>query len=132
MSRVLVLQEDPDLGSLFRLVAESEGHQVTVVRTLDELALAQSLQLADLLLVELPWRDPEKRSLAAYRERIRDVAPNARAILCTSSPHVTRTSSVIAGFEGYVAMPFDVDDVVAEMRRCLAGAPFPPVRCRLA
>ncbi|MHB9092311.1 MAG: hypothetical protein ACYC7H_12920, partial [Chloroflexota bacterium] len=44
------------------------------------------------------------------------------AILCTSTPSITQTSAVIAGYEGYLQMPFDLGEAIGEIERVLALA----------
>ncbi len=126
MTRVLVVEEDPDLGGLFELLLESEGHEVVLVRTVEEAEAILGAGDVALVLLELPAQHRTKAALSAWRAKMREAAPAARVILCTCMPHLTRTSSVVAGFEGYLAMPFDLDEALAEVNRVLASPPLCP------
>ncbi len=124
MTRVLVLEEDPDLGGLFELLLESEGHEVVLIRDADEAEATLRAGDFSLVILELPAQHRTKAALTTWRARLREVAPSARVILCTCMPNLTRTSSVVAGFEGYLAMPFDLEEALAEVNRVLASQPM--------
>lgn len=117
MGRILVYVDDIDLGALFSLLLEGEGYQVAITRTVCDAQLALAAATHELVLVEAPSDLPGRGQLATWRDQLREASPLTPAILCSSVPSVNRVSAVVAGYEGYLAMPFDVEEALGELER---------------
>lgn len=124
MSRVLVLEKDPELGTLFRFVLEGQGHEVVSATGLDEAEAILASQGVHLVLIEVPATLPDRRVLTFWRQRLRAACAEVPVLLCSSSTTVNQTSAVVAGYEGYLAMPFELEEAFSEIARLIeAGMP---------
>ncbi|MHB1415674.1 MAG: hypothetical protein ACYC1C_10500 [Chloroflexota bacterium] len=119
MSRILILESDPEMGELFSLLIESEGYQPVVVRSTPEAQAALENGCIALVLVDVPMEMLHLERLARLREDLRASAPAVPAILCTAMPNVTRDVCRRAGFEGLVEMPFDVGEAAGQIERLI-------------
>lgn len=114
-------RKTPIWGALFRLLLEGDGHEVVLTRTPDEAVATLQDGGVGLILVEPPAYTREPQSLAGWRGVLRDVSQEVPVILCSAAASISRIRSVVAGFEGFIEMPFDVEVALAEVRRVLGA-----------
>jgi DNA-binding NtrC family response regulator len=119
MGRILVFERDRELTALFKMVLENEGHAVVIVGTLDDAAAASASAQPDLVLTEAPDLLMQRQAPSAWRAQLADAVPGVPAILCSAVTWLTRTRAAVAGFDGFLEMPFDLADVAAEVNRVL-------------
>ena len=110
--RLLALDDDPSIRTIFQLMLTKMGHQVTVAGTSSEALTAFAKALAstepyDLVFVDLtmPGDLPGEEVI----QKLRDIQPAAKIVVMTGYS----TSSVLAnhrelGLAGALAKPFDV------------------------
>ena len=121
---IVVIDDDRAILGLLRDVLEGEGYRVS---TLPEPPAdpADLLRLApDLLVVDLLFRDGVDGP-AFFRGFTRHPATGAVPVLvCSAAHHVMeRMADDLARWScAVVAKPFDLDDLVAAVGRCLAEA----------
>jgi signal transduction histidine kinase/ActR/RegA family two-component response regulator len=121
--RVLIVDDNPDVREVLRLLLETWGHQVDEAETGERGLELIQLSRPDVVLVDLGLPDLDGCSLArAVRS-----APEASATLLVAitgyggAADRRRTSE--AGFDAHLTKPFDADELarilVAERRRTL-------------
>lgn len=124
MSRVLVVDDDPDIRKLVVELVRLSGHEASSAASGGEAlaALAQAGQPPDLMLLDVQMPDMDGwDTLRAIRER--PELAELPVVLCTvkSSP-----SDVELGWslrcDGYLVKPFAIADLLAEVERVLSVA----------
>src|SRR5688500_151329 len=123
---VLIAEDDPGISNMMRLILEDEGYKVTIARDgAETLRLVESLTPRVLLLdLRLPIFSGEE-VVARLREQAHGTRPK---ILLTSASAQLKEIAADIGADGFVAKPFDIDDLVAATRRAYdseAVAPEP-------
>lgn len=121
MSRILVIEDDPDVATLLQEILRHEGYEVEVAG--DGLAGLLKLQggQADLTLLDIMMPDVDgERVLAQLREegggQVRE-----RVIVITGSPEGAERSRDALGAANVFEKPFDPERLVERIRELLAG-----------
>jgi len=117
--RILIVEDDFDNTTLVRLLLEREGFDVFTADNGEKgLAVTKSEQ-PDLIVLDLDmpvmdgWRMIEKIKEDKGTRDIPIVVVTAHLL------HDERFKAFDAGCEGYVSKPFQVRELVAEVKRCL-------------
>lgn len=118
LRKVLVIDDDDQLADVVRQVLRDSGYSVATVRHGAE-ALELVKHIApDLILLDLSMPIMDGWSFTTQYRRL--AKRGARIVLLTanpSAPEIARTLEV----DGYITKPFDVDDLVAIVKRELAA-----------
>ena len=120
MKRVLVAEDDPDLGLGLKNNLEIEGYEVRVARDGDE-ALASALQWRpDLLILDLvmPKLDG-MRVLRSLRERDTQIAV---LVLTARGEEADKVRGLKLGADDYVTKPFGLLELLARVESLLRRA----------
>ena len=117
-SAVLVVDDEPDLLSLIRLILEDEGYRVQTAAN-GRQALAQATrELPGLILLDMKMPEMSGWEFAReFRARFDRAAP----IIVLTAAHDARARAAEVDAEGYLGKPFELDDLVATVRRYLNG-----------
>jgi CheY-like chemotaxis protein len=113
---ILVVEDDPDLLALEAEILTSAGYRVaTAVDGLQALERAEAEPPALVLLdMRMPRMDGWKFA-AAFRERFGDACP----IVVVTAAEDARGRAEEVGAAGFLAKPFELDDVLGEVERHL-------------
>jgi len=116
---VLVVEDDPDLLSLEAEILSGAGYRVTTAT--DGLQALDRAEADPPALVLLDMRMPRMdgwKFAAAFRERFGDACP----IVVVTAAEDARSRAEEIGAAGFLAKPFDLEEVLAEVERHM-GAP---------
>ena len=122
-TRVLVVDDDPDIRSLLRVLLERAGHQVVDAAD-GKAALREVFELRpDLVVLDVTM--PE---LDGWRtlERIRDVSGVPVMMLTAAASEVEKVRALGAGADDYVVKPFGRQELVARVQALLRRAQAEP------
>lgn len=124
-SHILVVEDDATLGDALSAILSSEGYRVSCSRRGDEGCREALGGDADLVVTDL--RLPGLDGIDLVRN-VREARPNLPIILMTAHDSPTSViESAKAGVIDYLCKPFEMDEFLASVRRCLQGvsaAPF--------
>ena len=115
---VLVVEDDPDLRALEAELLSSAGYRVTTAA--DGLEALDRVEEERPALVLLDMRMPRMdgwKFAAAFRERYGDACP----IVVVTAAEDARQRADEVGASGWLAKPFDVDEVLREVERHVAS-----------
>ncbi|HEV8229755.1 MAG TPA: response regulator [Candidatus Limnocylindria bacterium] len=114
MALILVLDDDPVIADLIRMVLAEEGLDVTTAGSLAQVDehVAPDLVVADLVLAGSYTRERARETVRLLNERF----PSRPLVLVTAHAQATRDG---LGASEVVTKPFDVDSLVAAVRRAL-------------
>ena len=118
-TRILVVEDDVEVAALLQGVLISYGYAVEMA---DELSVVQASRehLPDLILLDLHM--PSTSGLEAARH-LRDLPETSDIpiVLMSALPDVDQIAAQL-GAAGYLKKPFELDDLLAVVKRALGSA----------
>ena len=115
-ARILVVEDDPAIAQLLRLMLEDEGYEVSATRNPAEVVEAV-VPPPDLVLLDLRLSGIDGGEVCR-RLKGRDATRNLPVVLVSADPHVARVADA-CGADAFLAKPFDLDDALALIERLL-------------
>jgi two-component system, OmpR family, KDP operon response regulator KdpE len=118
--RILLIEDDRELGKALRNTLSTEGHSVVTAASLSEakalLANQPAGQVFDLYLLDLGLPDGDGKSFLELARR----AGNAPVIVISARPHEgSKIELLDAGADDYLVKPFSVGELLARIRVAL-------------
>ena len=119
MARILVIEDNVDLGEIYRLSLEAAGHEVLGVFEEPDLALASSDPglPADLVILDERLGG---LSGSAFVEPLRRIFPLARFLLVSADPDACEAARH-RGFDEAKRKPVTISHMVENIRALLSG-----------
>ncbi|MER3425988.1 MAG: DNA-binding response regulator [Thermus sp.] len=117
MARILLVEDDPQIGQLVQRFLSSEGHKVAWAKTGRE---ALEAELPDLLVLDRGLPDAEGLEvLKAFRE----LDPLLPALVLTGrSDEESRVEGLLSGADDYLGKPFSLKELSARIQALLRRA----------
>ena len=118
-AHVLIVDDDPDILGLIRMALDEAGYSVATA-TNGRLALeriAERRPAVVLLDLTMPVMNGWQ-----LNERLRELYPGLPVVFMTAAFRA-RTEAETHGAAGYLAKPFDVDDLLETVARFASGTP---------
>ncbi len=115
---VLVVDDDPDLRELMKLLLEGAGYVVQTASDGRDALERVSLKLPALVLLDMKM--PGMNGWQFAEELRRAYARRVPIVVVTAAEDARKTAEEI-GAEGYLGKPFDLDDVLALVEHCSTG-----------
>ena len=119
-TRILVIEDNLDIATLLQSVLTSHDYHVDLADDLSALSASRE-HLPDLIVTDLLM--PTMSGDEAVR-RLRE-SPETRdipVVLMSASQDLPRQAAELGG-AGYLSKPFDLDDLLAVVRRALSAPP---------
>ncbi len=116
MHQVLVVEDEPDIRRILRVLLESEGYRVSEAGTAARALIEARTHKPDLLIVDLGL--PDGNGLAVIRE-VRTWSPVPILVLSARTMEDQKIAALDAGADDYVTKPFSAPELLARMRAAL-------------
>lgn len=115
--RILLIEDNDDILEIVRFVLEDEGYLVTAAtpRPAAELATQQ----ADLIVLDEWINKTEGHMLCREIKNIQEMK-HIPVIIFSTATDIEEIMETCEA-DGYVTKPFDIDDLLNEVSRCLSG-----------
>ena len=127
MSRVLVVDDEPQIRRALRTSLEAHGYEVSTVGTGEEGVLGAAELAPELVLLDLGLPDMEGTEVI---RRIRTFSEVPVIILSVREGQASKVAALDAGADDYVTKPFGMEELLARaraaMRRAQPDEPDPP------
>ena len=127
MSKVLVVDDEPQIRRALRTSLGAHGHEVRTVPNGEEAIVAAAEEPLDLVLLDLGLPDLDGTEVL---RRIRSFSDVPIIVLSVRDRQADKVDALDAGADDYVTKPFGVEEVLARLRaairRSQAGEFAPP------
>ncbi|MBI3648981.1 MAG: response regulator transcription factor, partial [Actinobacteria bacterium] len=128
MSRVLVVDDEPQIRRALRTSLEAHGYEVVAVGTGEEGVLSVAGTAPDLVLLDLGLPDIDGTEVI---RRVRAFSDVPVIVLSVREAQHDKVAALDAGADDYVTKPFAMEELLARaraaMRRVLTEEPAAPV-----
>lgn len=129
MTRVLVVDDEPQIRRALRTSLEAHGYEVRTAANGIEAIEAAADASPDLMLLDLGLPDIDGRSVI---ERIRGFSEVPVIVVSVRDLQADKVAALDAGADDYVTKPFAMEELLARLRATLRRShpedPAPPVR----
>jgi two-component system KDP operon response regulator KdpE len=116
MHRVLVVEDEPGIRDVLRVLFEAERYRVVEAETAQRADIEARSHKPDLLLVDLGL--PDGNGLDVIR-RVRTWSPVPIIVLSARTLDVQKVAALDAGADDYVTKPFSAAELLARVRAVL-------------
>jgi two-component system KDP operon response regulator KdpE len=128
VTRVLVVDDEPQIRRAMRASLGAHGYEVETVGTGEEAIVATAERSPELVLLDLGLPDLDGTEVI---RRVRSFSEVPIIVLSVRDRQADKVAALDAGADDYVTKPFGVEEVLARaraaIRRSQAGEPSPPV-----
>lgn len=111
--RALVIDDEPQIRRLLRLVLEAEGYQVAEAATGQEGVVTAAQRPPDIILLDLGL--PDLEGIEVLR-RLREWSSVPVIILSVRDAEAAKVAALDAGADDYVTKPFSTPELLARLR----------------
>ena len=116
MHRVLVVEDEPEIRAIVRVLLEGEGYRVAEAETAERALIAARTEKPDLVLLDLGL--PDDDGLQVVRG-IRAWSPMPIVVLSARTLEEQKIRALDAGADDYVTKPFSAPELLARARAAL-------------
>lgn len=116
MSKILVVDDDREMGRLLKMLLELEGHQVVVTRMYDEILPSLRQTMPDVAFFDVRVQDQETIPLVG---QIRQEAALANVPIIMASGMDRSRECLQAGANCFMLKPFTPDALIATIKELL-------------
>lgn len=116
--RVLVIDDDEDILAILDILFEMEGYEVILSRketTVEEIQILHP----DIVLLDVVIRGSAKRGDEICRELKSEPSTKNIPVLLVSGEYEVAQLATKSGAEGYVAKPFNIEQIVNQVKAIL-------------
>jgi two-component system, cell cycle response regulator DivK len=120
--RILYIEDNSESRMLVRRVLEAEGYTMLEARTSTEALEQLQEEAVDLALMDINMPGMDGYTLAA-RIKAHPLHSDVPILAITANPmQLDRERSMLAGCDGYIEKPIDIDTLVQQMESLLQRA----------
>ena len=120
MSRVLVVDDEPQIRRALRTTLEAHGYEVHAVGTGEEAVVGAAESAPELLLLDLGLPDLDGTEVI---RRVRGFSEVPIIVLSVRDQQHEKVAALDAGADDYVTKPFGVDELLARLRAAMRRVP---------
>jgi len=116
-ARILIIDDDENIGKVFQTILEDEGYITEVAETAQKGIQKSQTAFFNLALIDVRLPDMEGTELLT---KLRETMPKMRKIIVTGYP--TLQNAVVAvnkGADAYIMKPFDVEKMLQTIKEQL-------------
>jgi two-component system KDP operon response regulator KdpE len=129
VSRILVVDDEPQIRRALRTSLEAHGYEVRAAGTGEEAVVAAAEEAPDLVVLDLGLPDLDG---TAVIERIRSFSEVPVIVLSVRDRQADKVGALDAGADDYVTKPFDMGELLARARAALRRRHAEPEEAQVA
>ena len=116
MTKILVVDDEPQIRRALRTSLEAHGYEVRTAGTGEEAVLAAAEEALDLVFLDLGLPDLDGTEVIA---RVRAFSEVPVIVLSVRDRQMDKVAALDAGADDYVTKPFGMDELLARLRAAL-------------
>ncbi len=116
MTRILVVDDEPQIRRALRTSLEAHGYEVRTAGTGEEAIVASAEEAPDLIVLDLGLPDLDGAAVIA---RVRSFSDVPVIVLSVRDRQADKVGALDAGADDYVTKPFDMGELLARARAAL-------------
>ena len=120
-SRILVVEDDPDIGAMIKIMLEYHGYSIVLVQKAHGVVAQVASEPFDLIIMDMLLSGLNGTEICATLKKDPAVA-HIPVIMISAHPNA-REISANAGAEGFLPKPFDMQDMIAKVDMLLRPQP---------
>ena len=120
IANILVVDDDPDIGSMLKMMLEYKGYAVTLLSNAGKTEQQLSKQLADLVILDMLIAGTNGTDVC---RSIKSNPLSARVpVLMISALPDARKTCIDAGANDFISKPFEMQELLSRITHLLTGA----------
>ncbi len=118
MSKILLVEDDPSILEVTTIILEQEGYEVLKACNKTEVNEILEVELPDLILLDI-WVSGLDGGLFTKKLKGDDKTKDIPVILVSANTDIQKIAND-SGANGYLEKPFDLDDLIATVKKHLS------------
>src|ERR1700754_3194195 len=116
--QILVVDDDPDIGTMIKMMLEYKGYNVTVVDRAEQIPPALQNNKVELVIMDMLLSGVNGTDVC--REFKKNPATSSIPVLMISAHPNAKDICLKAGADEFVSKPFDMQDILLKIKRLIA------------
>lgn len=117
MNRILIIDDDPDIGLMMKMMLGYKGHSVTVIENATEVLDIITKNNFDLIFLDMLLSGLNGTDICTLIKAT-DNYKNVPIIMMSAHPDA-RNVCIQAGADDFISKPFDTGDMLSKINRLL-------------
>ncbi|WP_345951552.1 MULTISPECIES: response regulator [unclassified Mucilaginibacter] len=113
--RILLIEDSDDIQAIVQLILEDEGYEVVAANPRPVTEWINDN--ADLIVLD-EWINEQEGHMLCREIKKMQILKHVPVIIFSTAPNIEAIVET-CGAEGFVRKPFDIDDLLKEINRCL-------------
>ena len=118
-NRIMVVDDDPAIRDVMRMILEDEGYEVVTATSEDEV-LGWTGALPEVILLDIWLSGGSGQTICRHLKR--DPATRAIPVILVSANQDAEGIARGSGADGFIRKPFDLDEIIETVQRHLDRA----------
>lgn len=114
-NRIIVLDDDPDIGTMIKLMLEYHGYAVKVTHRAEDAQLLIATEDFDLLIMDMLLSGVNGIDICTYLKK--ESSTNQLPVIMISAHPNAKEICINAGANDFIAKPFDMDELLSKIDR---------------
>lgn len=119
MANILVVDDDPDIGMMLKMMLEFKGYEVTLVNRAEKTHEVLQTDNIDLVILDMLIAGDNGTDVCASI-RHNDSTSNLPVMMISALPDAMQ-SCIQAGANEFISKPFEMQDLLSKVRHLLNG-----------
>ena len=119
--KILVIDDDPDIGTLIKMILENKSYAVAVVDNISMLPQALAEKRFNLLIIDMLLSGTDGKKICnavKQQENSKDIP-----IIMTSAYPQAKEICLSSGANDFISKPFDMHDLISKVNRLIDTNP---------
>lgn len=121
IAQILVIDDDPDIGKMLQMLLEYKGYGVTLIQVPQEAKEIPYNSKIDLIIMDMLLSGTNGVDLCEGFKK--DIRLSHIPILMMSAHPDAKKACMEAGADGFIAKPFDLNDILLKINHLLTKSP---------
>ena len=117
-SRILIIEDDPDISFMIKLMLEKKGFAAVIAAKEDEVAESIRDNVFDLVILDMLLSGVDGTEICK-RLKLNNETSHIPIVMVSAHPNA-KESSLAAGANDFISKPFDMRDMLSRVSRLIA------------